>query len=70
MSIYHYNQVNPLINPVMQGDLIVAASGEKYIVKQGMCGTFWLQHVSGADLTRPVDSQVDICTQIGQLREL
>jgi hypothetical protein len=70
MNIHRYDAVNPLINPVFHGDQIIAESGEKYIVKQGMCGTFWLQHVSGADLTRPVNSQIDICTQIEQLREL
>lgn len=65
MKIIHHSKVNPLVNPVEEGDLVEAQSGERYIVKQTMCGDYWLKHVkSGQDLTRPVPGQSAICYQI------
>ena len=71
MSTHQYNAVNPLINPVFADDLIIAASGERYIVRQTMTGHFWLQHaLSGFNLTHPVDGQIGICRQIDDLANI
>ena len=64
MSIHKYTAVNPLINPVKSGDVILSEAGERYIVCQGMTGEYCLQHVNGTYLTRPVSGQIAICAQI------
>ena len=69
MSIHKYTAVNPLINPVKSGDVIIAESGQRYIVCQGMTGEYCLRHVDGTWLTRPVDGQVAICAQIESYRQ-
>lgn len=68
MSTHKYSSVNPLVNPVITNDIIVAESGEKYIVKQTINGEYWLQHIlSGYNLTHPVSGQIGICSQIYEL---
>lgn len=71
MNVHHHSKVNPLVNPVTPGDHIIAESGERYIVRDNMCGEYWLQHIqSGAHLTHPVSGQVAICAQIADLANI
>lgn len=71
MSTFRHDQPNALINPVSDGDIIIAESGEKYIVRSTMCGEFWLQHIlSGHNLTHPVSGQIGIIAQIDQLANI
>lgn len=71
MSIYHHSKVNALTNPVTSGDMVIAESGERYIVKQTMCGEYWLQHAkSGHNLTQPVMGQIGIVRQIDSLSNI
>ena len=68
MSIHHHSKVNALCNPAAMDDIIIAESGERYIVKQTMTGKYWLRHVkSGIDLTHPVSGQIGIIGQIDEL---
>lgn len=70
MATHHHSKVNPLVNPVKPGDHVIAESGERYIVRDNMRGEYWLQHVSGFNLTRPVSGQVAICAQIADLANI
>lgn len=71
MSTHKYSAVNPLLNPVCMDDIIIAASGERYQVKQNMRGEFWLRHIrDGFDLTHAESGQVAICRQIDQLANI
>ncbi len=70
MGIHKYSAVNPLVNPVTCDDIVIAESGERYTVKQNICGEYWLQHISGNDLTHPVSGQIAICSQIDQLANI
>lgn len=68
MRIIHHSKVNPLVNPVSMDDIIISESGERYQVKQNMCGEFWLRHIKdGFDLTKPVSGQIEICRKIFEL---
>ena len=68
MSIHHHAKVNALCNPVTMDDIIIAESGERYIVKQTMSGDYWLRHAkSGIDLTHPVSGQIGLVRQINDL---
>ena len=65
MSIHRYNEINPLRNPVKSADIIIAESGERYIVCQGMCGQYSLKHAASGQYLGPVlDGQVQICAWI------
>lgn len=67
MKIIHHSKVNPLVNPVQDGDIVEAQSGERYAVRQTMRGEYWLEHVkSGFKLTYPVSGQIEICTVISR----
>ena len=67
MSIHHHSNVNALCNPVTADDIIIAESGERYIVKQTMTGEYWLRHIKSAiDLTHPVSGQIGIIRQIDE----
>jgi hypothetical protein len=71
MNTHHHSKVNPLVNPVIAGDHVIAESGEKYIVMQTMSGHYWLRHIRDQfDLTHPVDGQVAICRQIYDLANI
>ena len=70
MATHHHSKVNPLVNPVMPGDYVIAESGERYIVRDNMRGEYWLQHVSGFHLTHPVSGQVALCAQIADLANI
>jgi polyhydroxyalkanoate synthesis regulator protein len=71
MNVHHHSKVNPLVNPVYSGDIVIAESGERYLVKSGMSGDYWLVHAkSGQDLTRPVMGQVEICRSIAELANI
>lgn len=71
MGMHHCSAVNALCNPVTQGDVIIAASGERYQVCQGIMGEYWLRHIkSGQDLTRPISGQIGICSQIAGLENI
>lgn len=71
MKIVHHSKVNPLVNPVAPGDLVIAESGERYIVRDTMMGHYWLQHAaSGFNLTHPVSGQIALCRQIAQLADI
>ena len=70
MAIHKHSAVNALCNPVTCGDMIIAESGEKYIVKQAMNGDYWLQHTSGFNLTHPVSGQIGIIRQIDELANI
>lgn len=71
MSIHHHSAVNPLVNPVTDGDIVIAESGEKYQVKQTIGGEYWLRHVlNNFDLTHPVSGQIGICRQIYDLANI
>lgn len=70
MQVIHHSRVNPLVNPVAPGDHVIAESGEKYIVRDNMRGEYWLQHVSGFNLTHPVAGQIAICRQIADLANI
>ena len=70
MKTVKYNRVNPLVNPVGRGDLIIAESGERYIVQQNMRGEFWLNHTDGTPITHEVPDQIGICRQIDDLANL
>ena len=69
MSTHKYDQVNPLVNPVRSADVILAESGKRYIVTQGMDRHYAL---IDALTTEPVkgrcgntfDSQMGICSHI------
>ena len=65
MSIHRYTEINPLVNPVKSGDVIIAESGERYIVCQGMGLQFSLKHAKTEQYIGGVyDSQVGICGYI------
>ena len=65
MSVHKYTAVNPLINPVKSGDIIIAESGERYIVTQGMCGSYALRHAkTDSPFGDVYDGQMAICTYI------
>ena len=71
MSIHHHSKVNALTNPVTSGDIIIAESGERYIVKQTICGDYWLRHIKdNFDLTHPVSGQIGIIRQIVELANI
>ena len=70
MATHKHSSVNPLINPVTDGDIIIAESGERYIVRQTMSGDYWLRHVDGHDITHPVSGQINICAVIDGLANL
>ena len=71
MSIHSHASVNALRNPAMAGDLIIAESGERYLVCQTMRGEYWLKHAkSGQDLTHPVSGQIELVRQIADLANL
>ena len=71
MAIHQHSKVNALCNPVTNGDIIIAQSGERYQVKQSMCGEYWLRHIkSGIDLTHPEMGQTAIIRQIDQLANI
>lgn len=68
MGIHHHSVVNALTNPVTDGDIIIAESGERYQVKQALNGDYWLRHIKdNFDLTHPVSGQIGIVGQIAQL---
>lgn len=67
----HHAKVCALTNPVTSGDIVIAESGERYLVKQTMCGDYWLQHAkSGHNLTNPVSGQIAIVRQIADLANI
>ncbi len=71
MTIHHHSKVNPLVNPVQEGDVIISESGERYQVKQNMVGAYWLVHIKSAhQLTQPVSGQVEICRAISELANI
>ncbi len=70
MQTLRFDQVNPLVRPALPGDCIIAASGERYFVRDNMRGEYWLQHASGFNLTHPVSGQVELCRQINQLADI
>lgn len=71
MAIHKHSSVNPLVNPVSSGDIIIAESGERYIIRQNMAGYYWIAHArSNAPITAPVDGQVAICGAISDLINL
>lgn len=71
MQIVHHSKVNPLVNPVSPGDMVIAESGERYIVRDNMRGEYWLQHAkSGFNLTHLVSGQIEICRQIADLANI
>lgn len=71
MNTIHHSRVNPLVNPVAPGDLVIAESGERYIVRDNMRGEYWLEHAaSGFKLTHPVSGQIAICTKIAELANI
>jgi hypothetical protein len=68
MGIHHHSKVNALINPVTSNDVVLAESGEKYLVCQNIAGHYWLKHLaSGNDLTHPISGQIGIVRQIADL---
>ena len=67
---HRFDRVNPLVNPALPGDYIIASSGERYIVRDNMRGEYWLQHASGFNLTQPVSGQIALCSQIQQLADI
>ena len=71
MNCHHHSKVNALVNPVSCGDMVIAESGERYLVKQTMCGDYWLQHAkTGINLTNPVSGQIGIVRQIADLANI
>lgn len=71
MGIHHHSKVNPLINPVAPGDIVIAESGERYQVMDNMRGEYWLRHIKdNFHLTRPVAGQIGICRQIADLANI
>lgn len=70
MNIHRFDAINPLTNPALPGDHIIASSGERYIVRDNMRGEYWLQHSSGFHLTHPVSGQIELCRQIDQLAHI
>lgn len=65
MSTHKFDAVSPRDNPVVEGDHIIAGSGEQFVVKQNMRGDYWLQHIASEyDLTYPMPGQRCICRQI------
>lgn len=71
MSIHHHSKVNALTNPVTSGDIIIAESGERYIVMQNLYGEYWLKHIKdNFHLTHPVSGQIGIISQIVELANI
>ncbi len=71
MTTHHHSAVNALTNPVTMDDIVIAESGERYVVCQNMAGEYWLRHAaSGVDLTRPVAGQIGIVRQIAELANI
>ena len=70
MTVHKYSAVNPLVNPVADGDRIISETGQVLIVRQGLSG-YWLQYADGFDLTRPCgNDQIAICRQIDDLANI
>lgn len=68
MATIHHSKVNALVNPVTCGDIVIAESGERYMVQQNMRGEYWLKHIkSGFNLTQPAMGQIAICSRIAEL---
>ena len=71
MSTHKHTSVNPLTNPVRMGDVIIAASGEKWTVMQNMRGDFRLELQTSRSerykSTNYVPGQIGICAQIDAL---
>jgi hypothetical protein len=71
MQVVKHDRVNPLTNPVSPGDIVIAKSGERYIIRDNMKCEYWLEHAaSGFKLTYPVSGQIALCRQIADLANI
>ena len=64
-----YSEVNPLVNPVRMGDIIIGGKNGKWEVCQDMHGYYSLEKHDGISTLRTerVFGQVAICAQIDLL---